>query len=82
MVIVAQTESRFLTISNQPGICIPPFYLTVSLELHCAIDNAHAKPSQSTRYHHGGVLTTVIGIVGALGKIKATSSNLDRRRQF
>ena len=26
--------------------------------------------------------TTVMGIVGALGKMKATSSNLPRRRQF
>lgn len=26
--------------------------------------------------------TTVIGIAGALGKMKATSSNLPRRRQF
>jgi hypothetical protein len=65
-VVCERTAVRGLTISYQPGICMPKFCETLV----------------GGRKFDGGELTTVIGIEGAFGNMNLTSSNLDLRLQF
>ena len=65
-----RTVSRGLTISYQPGILVPKF---CKAENQCRIAF-----SFTDRVNH----TTVIGIVGAFGKTKATSSNFPLLLKF
>jgi hypothetical protein len=53
--------------SYQPGMLMPKFCRHIS---------------QSSRQAEGGIRTTVIGIVGALGNMNLISSNFPLRRQF
>jgi len=55
--------------SYHPGILMCMFYFRKRLA-----------PNHQTA--KGEALTAVMGIVGALGNMKATSSNFPRRRQF
>jgi hypothetical protein len=63
-----RTTSRGLTMSYQPGICMPKF---------CE-ESASCLRDLGKKVKH----TTVIGMAGAFGKINLTSSNFALRRQF
>ena len=74
------TLARSLTISYHPGILIPKFYFHKSqlqLLLNSTI-HGHRIRSLGEKEQR----TIVIGILGAFGNTKATSSNFPRRRQF
>ena len=94
------TVSRGRTISYQPGICIPKFYLPIVSAakpiLRCNPSNIGCSSFCCDIHGHyplhvllgflymlvGLRRTTVIGMAGAFGKMKATSSNLPLLRQF